>query len=69
MNDFVAFEAAISLVNKNNNNELLDEIYSYALNDEKKSVKNSINEVKRLYDCFTADEISKEITKILTPQT
>ena len=67
MNDFVAFEAAISLVNKNNNNELLDEIYSYALNDEKKSVKNSINEVKRLYDCFTADEISKEITKILTP--
>ena len=67
MNDFVAFEAAISLVNKNNNNDLLDEIYSYALNDEKKSVKNSINEVKRLYDCFTADEISKEITKILTP--
>ena len=67
MNDFVAFEAAISLVNKNNNNKLLDEIYSYALNDEKKSVKNSINEVKRLYDCFTADEISKEITKILTP--
>ena len=67
MNDFVAFEAAISLVNKNNNNELLDEIYAYALNDEKKSVKNSINEVKRLYDCFTADEISKEITKILTP--
>ena len=67
MNDFVAFEAAISLVNKNNNNELLDEIYSYALNDEKKSVKNSINEVKKLYDCFTADEISKEITKILTP--
>ena len=67
MNDFVAFEAAISLVNKNNNNKLLDEIYAYALNDEKKSVKNSINEVKRLYDCFTADEISKEITKILTP--
>ena len=67
MNDFVAFEAAISLVNKNNNNKLLDEIYAYALNDEKRSVKNSINEVKRLYDCFTADEISKEITKILTP--
>ena len=67
MNDFVAFEAAISLVNKNNNNKLLDEIYAYALNDENKPVKNSINEVKRLYDCFTADEISKEITKILTP--
>ena len=30
-------------------------------------MKNSVNEVKRLYDCFTAEEISKEITKILTP--
>ena len=67
MNEFVAFEAAISLTLKNKNKKLLEEIYSNALNDENKSVKNSVNEVKRLYDCYSADELSKEITSILTP--
>ena len=67
MNEFIAFEAAISLTIKNKNEKLLEEIYSDALNDENKSVKNSVNTVKRLYDCYSADELSKEITAILTP--
>jgi len=67
MNEFIAFEAAISLTIKNKNEKLLEEIYSDALNDENKSVKNSVNTVKRLYDCYSADELSKEITSILTP--
>lgn len=67
MGEFVAFEAAISMIKASGNEQLLKDVYydckqQLALPDEE--VQNA---VKAIYSSFSYEQISKQIAKILTP--
>lgn len=69
MGDFVAFEAAVSLVLESKDGEsLLNSIYDSAKINLEKNERESVNEVKRLFSALTADAITERIGKILTPK-
>ncbi len=68
MGDFIAFEAAIELIKEKGKESLLEDIYQAAIEDEKKLARDSVNEVKKLFNYLNTDEISEKITKILTPK-
>lgn len=67
MADFVAFEAAVDLINEQGKTQVLDEIYQACLEEENKPTAQTINHVTRLFEPFTPEEISKRIGQILTP--
>src|SRR5699024_5874382 len=67
MNEFVAFEAAISLLRKQDNQELIDQVYEKckaSLELPKLEVKNH---VKEIYAPFTDEQISDEISILMKP--
>ncbi|HBO87614.1 MAG TPA: amidophosphoribosyltransferase, partial [Verrucomicrobia bacterium] len=69
MGDFVAFEAAVSLIREHADGEaLLTSIYEAAKADLEKPVRESENEVKRLFASLSADAISERIGSTLTPE-
>lgn len=68
LGEFVAFKALISLLKEHKKEHLLEEAYQRCktqLNLPKEEVRN---EVSALYDEFTYEEISKRISKIVTPK-
>ena len=67
MADFVAFEAAVELINDRGDTQLLDDIYQACLEEENKPNAQVVNHVTRLFAPFTPEEISKRIGQILTP--
>lgn len=67
MNEFVAFEAAISLLRKQDDQELIDQVYEKckaSLDLPKLEVKNH---VKEIYAPFTDEQISDEISILMKP--
>ena len=68
MKDFIAFEAAVALARDTEQEAVLQEIYEACLADEKKSRAEAKNQVTRLFDLFTPQEISDKIAQILTPK-
>lgn len=68
MKDFVAFEAAVELLRDANREGLLTEIYEACLENEKKPRAEAKNQVTRLFDPFTPQQISDKIAEILTPE-
>lgn len=67
MNDFVAFQALVALLEKTGKKHLLEETYAKCVEMEKGERSEIINVVKELYDHFTYQEISDEIAKIICP--
>ncbi len=67
MGEFVAFEAAISLLKKRGMDSLIDEVYQRCVDSLRISKSDNINEVKAIYEPFTYEEISDEIANIITP--
>ncbi|HTF04212.1 MAG TPA: amidophosphoribosyltransferase, partial [Bacteroidia bacterium] len=67
MGDFIAFQAAIELIRENNMDDMLDEIYAKAKEQEGRPADKIVNAVKEVYQPFTADDISKKISQLLTP--
>lgn len=67
MKDFIAFEAAVALVRESGRESVLQEIYQACLADEKKPRTEARNQVGRLFDPFSAKQVSDKIAKILTP--
>lgn len=67
MAEFVAFEAAISLLKKRGMDGLIDEVYERCVNSLKITKNENVNEVKAIYAPFTYAEISDEIACIITP--
>lgn len=65
--DFVAFRAAISLNKERGNEDLLKEVYQDCLEMEKLPLKKVTNQVKKVYDPFTPEEISDRISHIIRP--
>jgi amidophosphoribosyltransferase len=67
MGEFVAFEAAISLLRQRNMHCIIDEVYHKCLLSQEMDKEKVINYVKEIYEPFTYDEISQEIARIITP--
>ena len=68
MGDFIAFEAAISLLKERNLEHVIEEVYQACVDQlliPKEAVKN---EVKRIYETFTDEEISDRIAMLLRPK-
>jgi amidophosphoribosyltransferase len=67
MGDFIAFEAAISLLKERGLEHVIQEVYRKAkeqVNLPKEQIKNY---VKEIYEPFTFEEVSAKIAQLLTP--
>ncbi|MFC4994367.1 amidophosphoribosyltransferase [Rubritalea tangerina] len=65
---FIAFNAAVSLHKKNGNEAILKEVYEACQAELKKPKLERVNQVKRIYSDFTAEEISAEVSKLVYPE-
>lgn len=68
LGDFVAFRAAIALTKERGNEALLQAVYTDAKASLYKPLHTVTNQVKRIYDQFTADEIADKIAEIIRPK-
>ena len=68
MAEFVAFDAAISLLKKRGMENIIDEVYQKCLASIALPKTETINEVKAIYEPFTYEEISDEIALIIAPE-
>jgi len=69
MGDFIAFQAAISLLEERDMMHVLDEAYENCVRQKDLPDEEVVNAVKAVYAPFTAEEISARITQLLTPET
>ena len=67
MGEFVAFKALVKLLEENNKMNLLQETYLKCKEVEFSSAALSENQVSRLYESFSYQEISNKIAEIVTP--
>ena len=65
MDDLIAFRAAIRLFKKKFNAKDLEDIYKRCLKENKKTATQIKNIVKEIYNPFTDNQISKEISRML----
>jgi amidophosphoribosyltransferase len=68
MGDFIAFEAAISLLRDSGREALISEVYEACKRQLKVPKEECINEVKRIYEPFSDEVLSARIAKLLTPK-
>ena len=66
LGDFIAFQAAISLLKDAGKTSIIDEVYQKCLAQEGIPKENIVNYVKDIYEPFTYDEISNKISELLT---
>jgi len=69
MGDFIAFEAAITLLKETNQSSVIDEVYKKCVEQSTLPKEQIKNYVKEIYAPFTDDQISKKIAELLTPPT
>ena len=67
LGDFIAFEAAISLLTERGMGSIVEEVYQACLKQVNLPKEVVVNEVKRIYEPFTDEEISDRIATLLTP--
>ena len=67
MGSFVAFRALVELLEENGKEHIMEEIYEKCLVEEHKPVEEMSNQVKKLYEQFSYEEISQKISEIITP--
>jgi amidophosphoribosyltransferase len=63
---FIAFEAAVALLRERGQENLLDEVYELCRDEVKKGGPH--NHVRRIYDPFKPEEISKKIVELVRPK-
>jgi amidophosphoribosyltransferase len=68
MGDFIAFEAAISLLKEQGKEHILDDVYAKCNAQMHLPKEQIINHVKEIYAPFTHEEISARIGTLLTPE-
>ncbi|EDM35813.1 amidophosphoribosyltransferase [Pedobacter sp. BAL39] len=68
MGQFVAFEAAIQLLKARGMEYVIEEVYQKCKASLELPKEQMVNYVKEIYAPFTQEEISAQITKIITPQ-
>jgi amidophosphoribosyltransferase len=65
LGDFVAFNAAIQLLEENNLEHVIDEVYHKCLEQLSTSSSYIKNHVKEIYKPFTAEQISARVAQII----
>jgi len=68
MGDFIAFEAAISLLNERNMNHVIEDVYKKCKDQENLPKEQIKNYVQEIYTPFTNEEISAKISQLLRPE-
>jgi len=68
LGDFIAFQAAISLIRERGLDHIIDETYERCKAQVALPKEENINQVKAIYEPFTTDEISDRISQLLTPE-
>ena len=68
MSEFIAFNATISLLKERGLNHIIDEVYNKCKVQENLPKEEIVNHVRDIYKPFTNDEITHQITKLLTPE-
>lgn len=67
LGDFIAFQAAIALLKEQGKQNIIDEVYQKCKAQEDLPKEEIQNHVKEIYAPYTAEEISKKISELLTP--
>ena len=67
MNEFIAFEAAIELLKETGKAYIINDVYRKCKEQILYPKEQIRNYVKEIYEPFTADDISKKISELLTP--
>jgi amidophosphoribosyltransferase len=65
---FVAFEAAITLLKERGQAALIEDVYRHCREELKAPGKVPVNHVRKIYESFTAEEISRKITQLVSPK-
>ncbi|QTN38385.1 class II glutamine amidotransferase [Cryomorphaceae bacterium] len=68
LGDFVAFRAAIELLKDTGQEGLVQEVYQQCLAQTELPDNEVVNYVKRIYEPFTAEQISDKIGELLRPK-
>ena len=68
MGEFVAFEAAISLLKDAGMDDVILKVYQQCKDSATLPKEQAVNHVKAIYAPFTDQEISDRIAKIITPK-
>lgn len=68
MGEFVAFEAAISLLRETGREDIIERVYQNCIASERLGNMQTVNFVQEIYSQFTDQEISDRIAKIITPK-
>jgi len=68
LGDFVAFQAAIALLKEQGKENIIEETYQKCKAQENLPKEEVINHVRTIYAPFSAEEISKKISELLTPE-
>ena len=68
MGEFVAFEAAISLLRETGREDIIQRVYQNCIASEKLGDMQTVNFVQEIYSQFSDQEISDRIAKIITPK-
>ena len=68
MGEFVAFEAAISLLKEQGKEDVIADVYNLCKLSAALPKEQVINHVRAIYEPFTDQEISDRIAKIITPK-
>jgi len=68
LGDFIAFQAAIALLKEQGKANIIEEVYQKCKAQEGMPKEKVVNHVKDIYAPFTAEDISKKISQLLTPK-
>lgn len=67
MDEFIAFRVAITMLEESGQGKLLDEVYHLCKQQENLPKEEVKNYVRRIYEPFTAEEISEKMAEVLRP--
>ncbi len=67
MSEFIAFRAAIKLLKERGMQHVIDDVYRRCKEQENLPKELICNEVKRIYEPFTDEEVAAQIARMLTP--
>jgi len=65
---FVAFEAAITLLKERGQSALIEEVYRLCRDELKTPGPAPVNHVRKIYEPFSAEELSRKITQLVSPK-
>jgi amidophosphoribosyltransferase len=68
LGNFVAFRAAIALIKERGMEQLLDDVYQACKIELEKPLVEMENVVRRIYEPFTYEEVSRKIADIIKPK-